>query len=172
MMEKAPRRRIDREPTSAQLIGIPVASVMIASLLPLLPIISTSPVIPPLGYMMLIGWRLAQRTMWPIWMPIPLGLFDDMFSGQPIGSAVFLWTSSFFILDLLDRRMLWRDFRQDWSIAALLIFANLLGALWIANFRSLDTSLVVLMPQIILSILVFPAVSRLVAHLNRIRLSA
>jgi rod shape-determining protein MreD len=172
MARPEPRRRIDHAPTQVQLTGIPIVSVMLASLLPLVPMIAPMPLLPPLGFMVLVAWRLLHRTMWAPWLPLPLGLFDDMFSGQPIGSAMLLWTLAFFALDLFDRRMMWRDSVQDWGLASFLIVAQLLGALWIANHSGASTSALVLFPQILVSILLFPAIARLCALLDRIRQSA
>lgn len=170
-MARTPYRRIDRPPTQTRLIGIPVASVMLASLTPLLPIIATAPLLPPLGFMMLIAWRLLHRTMWPVWISVPLGLWDDMFSGQPLGSAMLLWTLAFFAVDLFDRRMVWRDMVQDWALAAVLIILLLVGSLFIANETGGATQPWVLLPQILLSVLLFPIIARLCAGLDNIRLS-
>ena len=49
--------------------------------------------------------------------PLPLGLFDDLVSGQPLGSAMLLWTLCFLAIDVLEQRLVWRDFWQDWLIA-------------------------------------------------------
>ncbi len=171
-MEFAPRRRIDRAPTSVQLVGLPVVSVMIGSLAVLLPVISAAPLLPPFGFMLLLAWRLLQRTMWPVWMALPLGLFDDIFSGQPLGSAVFLWTLTFLTLDLIDRRMIWRDSLQDWALASLLIVALLTGELIIANATGGNTGIIALVPQIVVSCLLYPLIARICANLDRIRQSA
>jgi rod shape-determining protein MreD len=171
-MAKLPRQRIDRAPTRFQMIAIPVASVMLGSLLPILPIIASMPILPPMGFMFLIAWRLLQRTMWPVWIALPLGLFDDMFSGQPIGSAIFLWTLAFLALDLFDRRMIWRDTWQDWGLASVLTTALLLTSLEVANATGGHTSPIVLLPQIVIAVLLFPSIARACALLDTVRLSA
>ena len=171
-MARAPRRRIDRPLTQTRLIGIPVVSVMLASLTPLLPMIETAPLMPPFGFMMLIAWRLLHRTMWPVWVSVPLGMWDDMFSGQPLGSAMLLWTLAFFALDLFDRRMVWRDTVQEWLLAAMLIIFLLFGALFIANETGGTTQAWVIIPQILVSVLLFPIVARICAGLDDIRLSS
>jgi rod shape-determining protein MreD len=171
MMERLPRRRIGRMPTRRRLIGIPVASIMAGSLMPVLPIIATAPIIPPFGFMMLIAWRLLHRTIFPVWAPVPLALFDDLISGQPIGSSMILWTLAFFAMDLLDRRMVWREAVQDWVVASLLIVVVLLGGLCIANIGPAETSALMILPQIFIAVLLFPIVSRFAAYLDHIRLS-
>ncbi len=170
-MERLPRRRIGKMPTQRRLIGIPVASIIVGSLIPILPIIATAPIIPPFGFMMLVAWRLLHRTIFPVWAPVPLALFDDLVSGQPIGSSMILWTLAFFAMDLLDRRMIWREAVQDWVVAGILILFVLLGGLFMANIGLADTNALMILPQILLAVLVFPMVSRVAAYLDHIRLS-
>lgn len=172
MIDRRPRTRIDRAPTQLQLAGIPVISVMLGSLTALLPIIASAPLLPPLGFMVLIAWRMLHRTLWPVWMTLPLGFFDDMFSGQPIGSAIFLWTLAFLTIDLFDRRMLWRDFWQEWGLAAALTCILLIAQLVIANSFGNPTSPSVLVPQMILSVLLLPLITRLCARIDLVRRSA
>lgn len=170
-MARYPRSRIGREPSAAQRQGIPVASTMIGSMIPLLPAIATAPVMPPWGLLVLIAWRMLHRNLWPVWMGLPLGMFDDIFSGQPLGSAMMLWTLALLGLDLLDRRMVWRDFRQEWSIAGALIIAILLVQLLISYASGGATNPLLLVPQILVSILAFPLVARACAVLDDWRLA-
>ena len=87
-MALLPRRdRFAPPPTAFEQQLIPVVSVLLASLVPLLPMIASTPVVPPFGFMMLLSWRLMRNDLWPVWAALPLGLFDDMFSGAPIGTA-------------------------------------------------------------------------------------
>lgn len=170
-MARHPRSRIGREPSSAQRQGVPIASTMIGSMAPLLPMIATAPVMPPWGLLVLVAWRMLHRNLWPVWMGLPLGMFDDLFSGQPLGSAMMLWTLALLGLDLLDRRMVWRDFRQEWSIASGLVVAMLLVQLLISYASGGATNPLLLVPQMLVSILVFPLVARLCAVLDEWRLS-
>ena len=170
-MARAPRRRINKNITQTRMIGIPVTSVMLASMTPLIPMVATAPILPPFGFMILIAWRLLHRTLWPVWIAVPLGLWDDLFSGQPIGSAMLLWTLAFFSIDLFDRRMMWRDTVQEWGLAGGLIALLILTQLIVANEAGGMTHPLVLVPQIIVSILLFPLIALLCAALDHIRLS-
>ena len=87
---------------------VPSGSVIVASAITTLPIISAAPMMPPFGFMMLIAWRMMRSTIWPVWIGIPLGLFDDIVSGQPVGSACALWTLVMLAMDALDRREIGR----------------------------------------------------------------
>jgi rod shape-determining protein MreD len=144
---------------------------MIASMVPVLPLIFLSPAVPPFGLMLLLAWRSLHRTLWPVWMALPLGFFDDLFSGAPLGSAMLLWTLAFLAFELFDRRMIWRDYWQEWSIAVFLISAVILGELWIANMTGGDTSVLIIIPQILFSALLYPLVTRLCRSLDIWRLS-
>ncbi len=161
--------RLNRAASRWALIGIPAASVMLGSMTVLIPQISLYPLLPPFGLLILLAWRMIVRDLWPVWAALPLGLFDDIFSGQPLGSAMLLWTLVFLVLDIFDRWMMWRDFRQDWVIAGTLIAVVLLLGLAIANGSGGDTGVAVLLPQIAVSILMFPLMVRLCAKLDVLR---
>jgi rod shape-determining protein MreD len=165
-------RRTDFTPPPSGFLqlAIPAASVMIASLMTLLPYIATAPLMPPFGFLMMLSWRLLRNDLWPVWAALPLGLFDDMFSGSPIGTAMALWTMTFIAIDLIDRRFVWRDHWQDWSIAAAAISLYLIGALAIETMTGGGTPVFMLTPQVVFSILVFPLMSRIAAGLDRLRL--
>ena len=161
--------RLERAPSALTLVGIPVITIMLASMAPILPIISTAPVVPPLGLLMILSWRLLVRELWPVWAALPLGLFDDLFSGQPFGSAAFSWTLMFLVIDQLDRKMMWRDYWQDWVIAAGLIVATLSINLWLANMAGGGTSILYILPQMLVSILCLPLLLRIAAALDHFR---
>lgn len=161
--------RLNRVPSRWALIGIPAASVMLGSMTTLLPQISLYPLLPPFGLLTLLAWRMIVRDLWPVWAALPLGFFDDIFSGQPLGSAMLLWTLVFLILDIFDRWMMWRDFRQDWAIAGTLVAVVLLVGLAIANSSGGDTSGLILLPQILISVLFFPLIVRMCAWLDALR---
>jgi rod shape-determining protein MreD len=164
------RSRIDRPPSLMRISGTPIVSTMIGSMAPLLPIIATAPSMPPFGLLLLIAWRLRHRTLWPVWVGLPLGLWDDIFSGQPLGSSMLLWTLVMLGLDVIDRRMVWRDFWQDWGLASALLALVLTGGLIIANWTGGNTAWLIIAPQILASIALFPMIARLCAALDQWRL--
>jgi rod shape-determining protein MreD len=167
-MALLPRRdQFAPPPTAFEQQLIPVVSVMLASLAPLLPMIISAPVVPPFGFMMLLAWRLLRNDLWPVWAALPLGAFDDLFSGAPIGTAMALWTMAFIAIDAIDRRFVWRDFGQDWGIAIAFVAAYLLLALW---FSAGVVPLWALMPQLVFAALLLPMIGRTTAMLDRWRL--
>lgn len=149
---------------------VPVLATMLASLATILPMIATAPLMPPAGFVMLLAWRLLRPELWPVWIGIPLGLFDDIFSGQPIGTAMSLWTIALLIFDLIDSYVIWRDYWIDWLLAAIALTLYVIAGYWFSGQRGSPMELGVLIPQILLSILIFPLFVRICVRLDRWRL--
>lgn len=150
---------------------VPVLAVMAGSLTAVLPIVAEWPALPPFGLLMLLGWRLLRPEMWPAWIALPLGLFDDLFSGQPLGSAMALWTIAFLAFDMMDNRAVWRDYWVDWLAAAAAIIFCLGGGVALVAFTTGGGHFLSIVPQTLISILLFPAAMRLCAALDRWRLT-
>ena len=150
---------------------IPAASVVVGSLLSLLPIVSATGWWPDFGLLMLLGWRLLRADAWPAWWAAPLGFVNDLLVGNPIGLSIALWSAMMIAMDILDRRTQWRDYWIEWAIATLFIalaelaqwrVAAVLGARVPFNVSAL--------PAIIVSILCFPVAAFLAARIDRWRL--
>jgi len=158
-----PLGRSEKLPRSIWLAPL---SVVLGSMMTLLPVVATVPFLPPFGLMMLLGWRLVRGDAMKVWMPVPLGFVDDMLSGQPLGSAMVLWTLAILMVDVLDTRLVWRDFWQDWLIASGAIAMVLVGGRLIAVPFSahVDTALLL---QIVVSAALFPVIARFCAWLDR-----
>ena len=82
---------INRGPSTLLAAALPLLLVMAGSLSPTWPVIAAAPVMPPLGFILLLAWQHLRPGLFPVWAGLPLGLFDDLFSGQPLGSAELLW---------------------------------------------------------------------------------
>ena len=80
---------------------IPWLTVMAGSLVTIIPVIATIPLLPPFGFVMLLAWRLLARFAFRPWAAAPLGFFDDLVSGQPLGSAVLMWSLAFVAIDMI-----------------------------------------------------------------------
>jgi rod shape-determining protein MreD len=168
-MARRYRPRLERAPSSALLIAIPVISVVLGSFSTIFPMIATAPLLPPFGLLMLLGWRFLVRDLWPAWAGLPLGLFDDLLSGQPLGSAACIWTVVLLIMELFDRRMMWRDYRQDWRLGSALLAFALFAGLAFANLNGGGTTLPYILPQIAISSLCLPLAVRVCSALDRFR---
>ena len=164
------RKRINRAPSPILARGVPWASVMLLSLVPFAPLFVSAPIVPPLAFMALLAWRMLRPGMLPVWAGAPLGAFDDLYSGQPFGSAVLLWSVAMLIMDLVDVRLRWRGFAQDWALAAALIAGYLVLATLISNLTGGAAPLRTILPQVALAVIAHPLVVRLIAALDRLRL--
>lgn len=163
--------RFDREQSLLKMLAIPFASILMASMITALPIFTSEPLLPPFGLLMFLSWRLMRPGLLPVWSGVPFGLMDDLFSGQPFGSAGLLWSLAMLVIEIIDSRAIWRDYLQDWLIAAVLITAILMGGLWVTSLAHAASDPVVLVPQILLSILLYPLVVRICARLDSWRLA-
>ena len=164
------RKRINRAPSPILSRGVPWASVMLLSLVPFAPQFVSAPIMPPLAFMALLAWRMLRPGMLPVWAGAPLGAFDDLYSGQPFGSAVLLWSCAMLMMELVDIRLRWRGFVQDWALAAALIAAYLVLATLVSNLAGGAAPLRTIVPQVALAVIAHPLVTSLVAALDRLRL--
>lgn len=140
-------------------------TIVLASLVTIVPAVATYPVLPPFGLMAFIAWRIRRPDVFRSWAPVPLGVFDDLVSGQPMGCAMLLWTIVSLSMDVIDTRLFYRDFWQDWLVAAGgIAFVLVLGRLLAVPLgAAVDLPLLV---QVAASILCYPLVVRLVAALD------
>lgn len=161
-----PRGPFDPAPLPVAALIVPSGSVIAGSLLTLLPIIASMPMLPPFGFMMLLGWRLARIEALPVWSPLALGLIDDLVSGQPFGNAMVFWTITFIIIDLLDQRLVARDFWQDWLVASAAIAAYLLFGRLVASPLRAHVDAIVLV-QIVVAVMLYPVMAQFVSWLDQ-----
>jgi len=144
---------------------------MLGSLLPGMVLIASAPVFPAFGFLMFISWRQLRPGLLPVWAGLPLGIFDDLYSGQPFGSAVLLFSAAAIALDMIETRLPWRNFLTEWLVAIGLIIVYTALELALANLGGASTALRVTLPQIVISILAYPLVGRFVALADRMRLT-
>ncbi len=151
--------------------AIPWITVMAGSLVTIIPVVATVPILPPMGLLMLLAWRLLARYALRPWAAAPLGLFDDLVSGQPLGSAILLWSACFLIIEMVEQRLAFRDFWQEWLVGGTAIALCLIVGRFFAVpvGAHVDT---VLLAQIVTSVLFFPLAARIVAWIDRKRGSA
>jgi rod shape-determining protein MreD len=164
------KRQINRAPSPNLALLTPWIVVMLGSLAPLMPLIASAPLVPPLGFLLLLGWLLLRPGIFPAWAGFPLGLFDDLFSGQPLGSSALLWSVAVLTLEIIEYRVPWRNFLFNWAIAAGLVSGHILLSALFAQAGGGGGNMIVLIPQLILAILLVPLVGRIVALFDRFRL--
>jgi|GEM_PF-68316 len=163
-------RPINRAPLPWLAAGLPWVSIMALSLVTFSPVIASAPVLPPLAFMTLLAWRMLRPAFFPVWAGLPLGAWDDLFSGQPFGSGIVLWSMAMLAMDVIDERYLWRGFGQDWLAAAVLLAVYLLFGATIAGIATRAWLPLTIGPQLLMTVIAFPVVNRMVALLDRVRL--
>ncbi len=163
--------RLNREQSTTRVRLVPILTVMLGSMLTTIPLITQEPILPPFGLLMFLAWRLMRPGIWPAWIGLPLGLFDDLFSGQPFGSSGLIWSVLMITAEIIDSYARWRDHWQDWLIATAMIISALFAGLVFAGWAYKPTGVSVLLPQILLSIMCYPLVVRLCSLLDGWRLA-
>lgn len=150
--------------------AVPIVSTLAGSATVVLPFVTSVPLLPPFGLLMLLGWRLLRPELWPAWIGLPLGLADDLLSGRPFGTAAVVWTLVLMLIDATEDRSPWRGRLEEWLIAALASGTVTLWNWFIAGITGGGGPLRVTTAMLLASILVFPLVQRVCARLDRWRL--
>jgi len=60
------RKRINRAPSPIIARGLPWLSIMLASLVPGWLVVASAPVMPPLGFLVLVAWRQLRPGLLPV----------------------------------------------------------------------------------------------------------
>src|SRR3954453_8101222 len=162
-------RRIGKGP-SRFAAYIPAATVVAASLLSALPIVSTSGWYPDFGFLAFISWRLLRSDPWPAWWAAPLGFVNDLFTGYPIGFSIALWSATILALDLIDRRTMWRDYWIEWVLAAVLLAMDEWLQWRLAAAVGARVPLTMMLPPFAVAVLIFPLTAWLVSRIDARRL--
>lgn len=149
---------------------VPVLSTALAILLALFPLVVMSPLVPDLGFLVLLAWRLLRPEIWTPLAALGFGLLDDLVSGHPPGQSMAIWTMIFLAFDLLENRIDYKDFWLDWLFAAGAIMFGTGGAWYVGVIMDSPTPFGQLLPQIGFTILAYPLVTRMVLGLDRWRL--
>lgn len=162
--------RVGRRHSAVLANALPWFSIALASILPVLVIATALPIVPPLGFILFICWRLVRPGLLPVWAGVPLGMADDLFNGQPFGFAILFWSLAVLAIDAVEARFPWRSFVLDWITAALIIVLYILAGIVVSGAVLSGPLFLAAVPQLVLSILLVPVAARLVAALDRLRL--
>ncbi|GAA4009950.1 rod shape-determining protein MreD [Sphingomonas humi] len=150
--------------------ALPALSVAAASLLPLVPIVAKVGWMPDTGFLLLLAWRLLRGDVIPAWWAAPLGLWNDLVLGLPIGLSVSTFSGAMILLDLLDRRTMWRDYWLEWLLAAGLITVAEVARWQVDAGTGASYPLGNLVPPIAIAILSFPIAAWAASRIDRWRL--
>ncbi len=163
--------KINRAHSPVLAYGVPWLTSILGSLTPLLPVIAPAPILPPLGFLIMLAWRLARPGLLPMWAGLPLGFINDLYSGQPFGSGILLFSLTMIALELIELRFPWRSFWQDWLIASTFIPIYLLASALFSGAEINLERLPILIPQVLLSVIAFPIVAKMISLLDNMRLT-
>ena len=81
-----------------------------------------------------------------------------------------LFSLALIVIELIEIRFPWRNFWLDWITASAIMIVYLAVAAVLAGAPFTLVQLTVILPQLLLSIVLFPMIARLVAQLDRLRL--
>ncbi len=151
--------------------SVPYITILLASLLPIWMLADVMPLAPPIGFLVFLGWRIMRPGLLPLWIGVPLGAFDDLFSGQPFGSGILLWSLTMIALEAIEARFPWRGFWQDWFTAGLAIVLYITAAMVVSGASLTVHLALAAIPQIIVGIMLYPLLARMIAWFDRFRLS-
>lgn len=160
---------LDRQPMLLAR-AIPALSVAAASLLPLAPVVAEVGWMPDTGLLLLLAWRLLRGDVIPAWWAAPLGLWNDLVLGLPIGLSVATFTAAMILLDLLDRRTMWRDYWLEWLLAAVLLTLAEFARWQVDAAMGAHYKLITMLPAIAIAIFSFPLAAWTANRLDRWRL--
>ena len=162
-------RRIGKGPSRLAAF-VPAATVVFASLLAALPIVTTAGWYPDFGFLVLISWRLLRSDPWPPWWAAALGFVNDLFTGYPIGFSIALWSATMLALDLIDRRTRWRDYWIEWVLAAVLLAIDEWLQWRLASLVGARVPFTMMLPPLAIAVCVFPLSAWLVSRIDAWRL--
>ena len=148
---------------------VPAVSVVLASAISTLPIVSVSGWWPNFGFLMLVAWRLLRADAWPAWWAAPMGFANDLLTGAPIGLSVALWSAVMLAMELVDRRTQWRDYWVEWAIATVLITVDRWADWQVAGLVGAPVPFLRIIPAIAIAILAFPLAAMVVSRADRWR---
>ena len=163
-------RQINKDHSPFLLVFVPWATILLASYIQSIPIATAGPLLPPIGFLFLLAWRLLRPGVLPIWSGIIFGMWDDLFSGQPFGSAILLFSAAMLAIELIEMRFPWRGFAQDWLIAATIAVVYILVATLVSGSTLSLPLFAAIVPQLLLSIIVYPFIAFIVSRLDKLRM--
>jgi rod shape-determining protein MreD len=82
-----------------------------------------------------------------------------------------LFSLALIVIELIELRLPWRGFLLDWAFGSAITAAYLAVAALVSGAHISPVQLIVIVPQLILAVVLYPIVARLVAALDRARLT-
>ena len=135
--------------------------IMGGSLTAALPLLATAPLLPPIGFIAFVLWRQLKPEVVPAWSAIGFGLFDDLVSGNAMGTALFFWPLFALGSQASGRWFAFRTWRHDWLVVTGATFAYVAVVWLLAQTRGSAPPFGSLLLPLALAAGVVPALLRL-----------
>lgn len=151
-------------------IGAPGWRLLVPALLGLLaialvaaPIFTRVPLVPQLPLLVVGAWALYQPRLMPPWLALLIGIATDLALALPVGLNGALLALTAFLLDQAGQTRQTRPFVMDWLLAGVIIAVYQLLVTEMAALQGTRWSLMAMVPQLLISWVLFPAVTRISA---------
>ena len=88
-----------------------------------------------------------------------------------MGSGIMLFSVAMITLEVIEYRWPWRHFAIEWAVAAVLIVVYIIATAFLAHMAGGVFSLILILPQLLLAVVVYPVVARAMGRADRLRLT-
>lgn len=142
-----------------------VTLVLVAAMT--VPLFASAPVLPHLGLLGVFVWATFQPGLMPPWLAFVIGGVSDILFGLPLGVNATLLPLVAVFVRLVEARFGAHRYSFDWLLAAGVIIAFELLQWQLLALAGIRGPLVPLLVQAATTILAYPAVVLLFAHIQR-----
>lgn len=146
---------------------VPAGTILLSTLLMMLPVPLAWAVMPHLALLFLIIWSSIQPRLIPAWAAFLMGLFADFLFGIPMGVWAVLFPAAVIAVRLAEARVEGHNLAVDWAFAAFLLVVAQLLAWQLLGFVGRAPALWPMLAQAGVSILAYPMVTSIVARIQR-----
>lgn len=146
---------------------VPAGTILLSTLLMMLPIPLAWGVMPHLALLFVIIWASVQPRLIPAWAAFLLGLFADFLFGGPMGICAVLFPATVIAVRLAEARVEGHSLAVDWAFAALLLVLAQLLAWQLLGFVGRAPAFWPMLAQAGFSILAYPMVASIAARIQR-----
>lgn len=147
--------------------GVPglVTLLLIAAMT--VPLFASLPVLPHLGLLGVFVWASFQPGLMPPWLAFALGAVADLLFGLPLGINATLLPAVALVVRLVDAKFGHHRYGIDWQLAAAAVMLFELAQWQLLAVAGTRGPFAPLLAQAATTILAYPAIVLLCAHIQR-----
>lgn len=142
---------------------VPAVFAAVSVVLAAGPMFTPVPFVPMLPMLVVGVWALYQPQLMPPWFALIIGLVTDFTLALPAGVHATLMPALAFFLDHGNRKQQTRPFLLDWLLAGFVVALYQLLATELAALGGARRPFSTLLPQLLVTWALFPAVTRISA---------